>query len=52
MAFFAEEINNDIAISTAAGTYFGKLLPSCDETYNGVKSFIEFRKFGTYSRRR
>lgn len=45
MAFFAEEINNDIAISTAAGTYFGKLLPkNSGETYNGVKSFIEFRK--------
>ena len=45
IAFFAGETDNDIAISTAAGTYFGKLLPeNPDETYVGVKNFLEFRK--------
>lgn len=45
MAFFAGETNNNVAISTAAGTYFGKLLPeNPDETYVGVKTFSEFRK--------
>lgn len=45
IAFFATEIDNDIAISTAAGTYFGKLLPdNPDETYDGIKNFLEFRK--------
>lgn len=45
IAFFATEIDNDIAISTAAGTYFGKLLPdNPDETYDGIKKFLEFQK--------
>ncbi|MCO4488500.1 hypothetical protein Si119_01931 [Streptococcus infantarius subsp. infantarius] len=45
IAFFAIETDNDIAISTAAGTYLGKLLPeNPDETYVDVKKFLEFRK--------
>lgn len=45
IAFFAIETDNDIVISTAAGTYFGKLLPdNPDETYDGIKTFLEFSK--------
>ncbi|AZF90481.1 hypothetical protein PP210_gp33 [Streptococcus phage CHPC663] len=45
IAFVATETDHDIAISTAAGTYFGKLLPdNPDETYDGIKTFLEFRK--------
>ena len=41
IAFFATEIDYDIAISTAAGTYFGKLLPdNPDETYDGIKKIF------------